>query len=198
MKYLSSIMVLLLCGSVFSQHTNFNTQRNWSLNKKEVFFGGGVTEFLGDLGGRDQSGKDYSLADIDIPSTGWNATAGYRFRFHPYWATSTVLNVGLLRGDDANTNEIIRQSRNLHFRSMVVDLSQRIEIILLANEKFGARQRISYLKGMKNHNEQLYIFTGAGISYFNPKALHNGNWTALRPLSTEGQGLPDGPSKYLP
>lgn len=198
MKYLFSLTLLLFAGSSFAQHTNFNTQRNWSLNKKEILFGGGATQFLGDLGGRNQIGTDYSLVDLDFPSTSWNATAGYRFRFHPYWATSTFINVGMVRGDDAQTQEIIRNSRNLHFRSIVVELSQRIELILLANEKFGARYRIPGLKGMKNHNEQFYLFTGVGVSYFNPKARFNGSWTALRPLRTEGQGLAEGPDEYLP
>lgn len=198
MKYLSSLIVLFAVGVTFGQHTNFNTQRNWSLNKKEILFGGGVTQFLGDLGGRNQIGRDYSLVDLDLASTSWNATAGYRFRFHPYWATSTFINVGMLKGDDALTTELIRNSRNLHFRSIIVELSQRIELILLANEKFGARYRIPGQKGFKNHNEQFYVFTGIGVSYFNPKANYNGSWTALRPLKTEGQGLADGPSEYLP
>ena len=198
MKYLSSLIVLLVVGVSFGQHTNFNTQRNWSLNKKEILFGGGVTQFLGDLGGRNQIGRDYSLVDLDLASTSWNATAGYRFRFHPYWATSTFINVGMIEGDDALTTELIRNSRNLHFRSIVVEMSQRIELILLANEKFGARYRIPGQKGFKNHNEQFYVFTGIGVSYVNPKAKYNGSWTALRPLRTEGQGLADGPSEYLP
>lgn len=198
MKLLTGLVLLLAAGFTYGQHTNFNTQRNWSLNKKEVMFGGGATQFLGDLGGRDQVGKDYSLADLDLPSTSWNAMVGYRFRFHPYWATSSVLNVGMLRGNDALTNEVIRESRNLHFRSLVVEYSQRIECIIVANEKFGARYKIPGMKGFKNHNEQIYLFTGVGVSYFNPKAMFNGSWTALRPLRTEGQGLAEGPDEYLP
>ncbi|OFZ58566.1 MAG: hypothetical protein A3D92_19385 [Bacteroidetes bacterium RIFCSPHIGHO2_02_FULL_44_7] len=162
-------------------------------------FGVGATQFLGDLGGRDQIGKDYSLVDMDWPSTGFGGMIGYRYRFHPYWATTTSLNIGLLRGNDALTDEIIRQSRNLHFRSIVVELSQRLEVIILANEKFGHRYGLSrHSKKMKDHNEQLYLFGGIGINYFNPKAQYQGSWTALRPLSTEGQGLPDGPKKALP
>ncbi|MFT5780189.1 MAG: hypothetical protein ACI837_003150 [Crocinitomicaceae bacterium] len=198
MRYLTGILLLFAAGFTYGQHTNFNTQRNWSLNKKEIVFGGGATQFLGDLGGRSQIGQDFSLADMDMPSTSWNASVGYRYRFHPYWATSTMFNIGFLKGDDALTNELIRESRNLHFKSIVIELSQRIELILFANEKFGARYRIPGLKGMKNHNEQFYLFSGIGVSYFNPKAMYNGSWTKLRPLHTEGQGLVGGPSEYLP
>ncbi len=198
MKYLLYLS-LFFVGTAYAQHTNFNTQRNWSLNKKEIMFGIGATQFLGDLGGRDQIGKDYSLADLDLPSTGIGGMIGFRYRFHPYFATTTSLNVGLLRGNDALTNEIIRESRNLHFRSIIVELSQRFEIIILANEKFGARYSLSgHSKKMKEKNTQLYIFGGIGIAYFNPKAKYNGSWTALRPLSTEGQGLDGGPEKTSP
>jgi hypothetical protein len=183
----------------FAQHTNFNTQRNWSLNKKEIMFGVGATQFLGDLGGRDQIGTDYSPVDLDFPSTSIGGMVGYRYRFHPYWATTTSFNIGMLKGDDALTREIIRESRNLHFKSIIIELHQRIEVIVLANEKFGNRYSLSrHSKRMKNHNEQLYLFSGVGICYFNPKARYNGSWVALRPLSTEGQGLVDGPEKVLP
>ena len=198
-KYILGLGLLFTCSVVFGQHTNFNSQTNWSLNKKEVMFGIGGTQFLGDLGGRDQIGTDYSLADLDLPSTGIGGMVGYRYRFHPYWATTTSFNIGLLRGDDALTNEIIRESRNLHFRSMIIELAQRIEIIVLANEKVGNRYSLSrHSKKMKNKNTQLYLFTGLGASYFNPKARYNGDWVALRPLKTEGQGLPGGAKKNLP
>lgn len=199
MKLIATLLLLTSAGISYSQHTNFNTQRNWSLNKKEVMLGFGATQFTGDLGGRDRIGTDYSLADIDFPSTSIGGMAGYRFRFHPYWATTTSLNIGQLRGDDALTNEIIRESRNLHFKTMVFEVSQRIEFIALAREKFGARYNISgHSKRMRDHNDQLYFFTGAGVNYFNPKARYNGEWIKLRPLHTEGQGLDGGPRQYLP
>ena len=199
MKHIVTLLLLFTVTFSYAQHTNFNTQRNWSLNKKEVMFGIGATQFLGDLGGKDQIGKDYSLADLDLPSTGIGGMIGYRYRFHPYFATTTSLNVGLLRGNDAHTNEIIRQSRNLHFRSIVVELHQRLEIIIWANEKFGSRYSLSgHSKRAKNHNEQFYVFGGVGVAYFNPKAMYNGKWTALRPLKTEGQGLDGGAKESLP
>ena len=199
MKNLVNLLFILCITTSYAQHTNFNTQRNWSLNKKEIMFGIGATQFLGDLGGRDQIGKDFSLVDMDFPSTSIGGMIGYRFRFHPYWATTSSLNVGMLKGDDALTEEIIRNSRNLHFKSIVVEFQQRIEAIVLANEKFGARYSLSgHSRRMKNHNEQLYLFTGIGVSYFNAKAQYNGTWVALRPLKTEGQGLDGGPGTYAP
>ncbi len=199
MRKLSCLILLLSSASLsFAQHTNFNTQSNWALNKKEVMIGFGGTQFTGDLGGRNQIGTDYSLVDIDWASTSLGGMLGYRYRFHPYWATTTSLNIGMVRGNDAETQEIVRESRNLHFRSMIFEVQQRIEVIVLANEKFGHRYGLGgHSKKMGNHNEQVYLFTGAGISYFNPKAQYKGSWVALRPLSTEGQGLDGGPTKPL-
>jgi hypothetical protein len=192
------VITLLLSNLTTAQHTNFNTQRNWSLNKKELVFGFGATQFTGDLGGRDNIGKDFSLLDIDLPATSFGGMIGFRYRFHPFWATSTNLNISMVRGNDAFTNELIRESRNLSFRSMVIELSQRIECIIFANEKFGQRYSLPGHSGARNHNEQIYIFTGVGINYFNPKAQYQGSWVALDPLNTEGQGLAGGAKETLP
>jgi hypothetical protein len=192
------LIALLLSTLAIAQHTNFNTQRNWSLNKKELVFGFGATQFTGDLGGRDRIGTDFSLVDLDLPSTGFGGVIGYRYRFHPYWATTTNLHVSMIRGNDAFTNELIRESRNLSFRSMVIELSQRIECIIFANEKFGQRYSLPGHSGARNHNEQVYIFTGIGINYFNPKAKYQGSWVALDPLNTEGQGMTGGAKETLP
>ena len=199
MKYFFTLILFVATTVSYAQHTNFNTQRNWSLNKKEILFGFGATQFLGDLGGKDQIGTDYSPIDIDWPSTSIGGMIGYRYRFHPFWATTTSLNIGMIKGDDAQTQDIVRNNRNLHFKSLIVELSQRIEFIVAANEKFGSRYSLrGHGRRMKNKNGQIYLLTGIGVVYYNPKALYNGSWTALRPLKTEGQGLPGGADKYGP
>jgi hypothetical protein len=200
LSFLGKILLLMLFFNTlsFGQHANFNTQRNWSLNKKEIVFGLGLTQFTGDLGGRDRIGKDFSLVDIDFPSTGLGGMIGYRYRFHPFWATTTSLNFGRLRGNDAHTNEIVRESRNLMFRSIIIELQQRLEFVFFSNEQFGSRYRISGNRGFKNHNEQVYLIGGLGVSYFNPKALYKGKWVALDPLNTEGQGLQGGARETPP
>jgi len=194
--FLVVLFTLLIQGSVLSQSSNFNTQRNWSNNKKEWVVGAGATNFLGDLGGADRIGTDYSLRDLNFRSTSIGGSIAYRYRFHPYFATTTILNAGLLRGDDKRTDEVVRNARNLHFRSPVINLTQRFECIILANEKVGRRYKIGGLKGMKDKNMQTYIFSGIGVMFFNPKAFYNGAWVPLKPLRTEGQGLPGGVKEY--
>ncbi len=199
MKYIYSILFVTLAATTYAQHTNFNSQRNWSLNKKEIIFGLGVTQFTGDLGGLNKIGTDYQLVDIDMPVTKMGGIIGYRYRFHPYWATTTTLSGGMLSGDDALTKEVIRNSRNLSFKSIFLELNQRLEFILFAKEKFGARYKLPGMKGMKNKNTQFYVFGGIGVMYFNPKAQNaSGKYVALRPLKTEGQGMEGGPKAYLP
>lgn len=196
MKYITLTILSIVSIITLAQSSNFNTQRNWAMNKKEISIGLGATSFLGDLGGANQIGTDYSLKDIDFNSTHVGGSLSYRYRFHPYYATSTMVNLGMLRGNDALTSEQFRNMRNLNFRSFFVMLSQRFEIIVLANEKIGRRYNIPGLKGFTDHNEQLYLIAGIGAMYYNPKSMYQGGWVTLHDKHTEGQGLPGGPAEY--
>ncbi len=174
-----------------AQH--LNTQQNWSVNKHELSLGFGATGFLGDLGGADQAVSDYSLKDIDFNSSHLGGSFSYRYRFHRNFATSTMINAGMLQGSDVFTAEPIRNMRNLNFRSFFTMISQRIEIILLANERVGRNRRSGrYI----DHNEQLYLVGGIGGMYFNPKTRYQGSWVTLHDKHTEGQGLSGGPAPY--
>ncbi len=196
MKHITLTLLSIVSTVSLAQTSNFNTQRNWAMNKKEISFGLGATNFLGDLGGANQIGTDYSLKDLDFNSTHIGGAVSFRYRFHPYYATSTYLNMGMLRGSDALTADPVRNMRNLSFRTFFVNLSQRFEIIVLANEKIGRRYNIPGLRGFTDHNEQLYLIAGIGAMYYNPKALYQGGWVTLRDMHTEGQGLPGGPANY--
>jgi hypothetical protein len=179
-----SSFVTIVCA----QHANFNSQRNWSLHKKELQIGFGATQFNGDLGGAEGIGRDYSLKDIDWPSTGVAFWLGYRQRFHPYFATTSSLCVFNLKGDDQYSEEPSRNARNLHFKSFAIELQQRLEFIFAANEQFGSTYNLPGHYSKKSRSQQYYIFGGLGLCYFNPRARdENGEWTSLRPLRTEGQ-----------
>ena len=187
LKYLL-LLIFIPAGFIYAQHANFNTQRNWSLHKKEVMFGLGATQFNGDLGGNVGVGRDFSLYDLDWPSTSMAGFIGYRFRFSPMFATSSTLSVFGLKADDKYSEEVVRNARSLQFKSLCVEFTQRIEFIFFANEKFGSTFNLPGNYSKKNRSQQIYAFTGAGVLYFNPKAQdQSGNWTALRPLKTEGQ-----------
>lgn len=178
--------------------TRFNGRKNWTLNKKEIRIGFSATQFLGDLGGKDQIGTDYRLKDLDWPSTSLAINLGYRYRFHSIFATTTSLYVGMLKGDDALTKETYRSARNLSFRAPIIDITQRIDFMIYKKEKVGKRYNVRGLHGFKNRNEQVFVFAGIGIVGFISQAKYQGKWVNLRPLSTEGQGLAGGIKKHLP
>ena len=192
-----TLFVLINSTELLGQFaSHFNTNSNWEANRREIFLAVGATQFMGDLGGRDRIGTQKSIIDWDWAAVRMGAGLGYRYRFKPKWATTTKLYFGYVSGDDAHTNEIIRNSRNLSFRSPLLELSQRIEFNIYTHERIGARYSIPGLKGMKSKAEFIYIYTGIGGFFFNPQMNIEGRWTNLHPLRTEGQGLPDGPDEY--
>ena len=195
MKKIAVLSFLLLFAlASHAQHANFNSQRNWSLHKKELQIGVGATQFNGDLGGAEGIGRDYSLKDIDWPATGVAFWLGYRQRFHPYFATTSSLCVFNLKGADSLSEEPSRYARNLHFRSLGVEIQQRIEWIFAAKEQFGSTYNLPGNYSKKNRSQQYYLFGGIGLCYFNPRAQDaEGNWTSLRKLRTEGQDQPYSP-----
>lgn len=194
------VFISLLIFGMYSTHAqriNFNTQKNWSLNKRELLFNVGATQFLGDLGGANVDDYDYSLKDWDWESIGFNAGVGYRYRFHPMFATTSMLSYLMLRGNDKFSEEPIRNARNLNFRSSLFELQQRLEVILFSVERFSPTYNLPGQRGGKRRNQQYYIFGGIGATYFNPKGQYtDGSWHALRPLMTEGQSKPYSPIAF--
>lgn len=197
MKNILTALLLISTTFAFSQgRSAFNKSRNWKQNKYEVYFSLGATTFLGDLGGLNREGTQKSIVDMDLMSTRMGGSAGYRYRIGPRWATSSQLFFGMVSGDDAHTEEIVRRSRNLSFRSPILEIGQRLEFVIYANEQMG-RQRSKVLNTTRNNvADVLYIFTGAKGIFFNPQTKINGTWTNLRDLKTEGQGLPGGAKEY--
>ncbi len=188
--------LLILCVTGIAQNINFNTQKNWSLNKKELLLKVGPTQFLGDLGGSNTDDYDYSLKDWDWPALGFNLGVGYRYRFHPMFATTSTLSYLMLRGDDKFSEEPIRNARNLNFKTSVFELQQRIEVILFSVERFAPTYKLPGARNGKSRNQQYYIFGGVGASFFNPKGKYNDEWVALRPLKLEGQAKPYSPIAF--
>jgi hypothetical protein len=99
--------------------------------------------------------------------------------------------LGYIRADDArNTNDTVKRNRNLHFRSSIYELSGQVEFNFLP-----------YETGNSLYPFTPFIFAGVSLFRFNPQAevepnpwriynsnLPYGEWVALQPLGTEGQG----------
>lgn len=166
--------------------------QQWKKQRKEIFVGLGASNFLGDLGGADQIGT-YGFKDLEPSQTRFSFTAGYRFRFTPALSAKAGFYYGRVSASDVMTQEPARKNRRLEFRSDLMEVSAHFEYALIEEHIKGR-----YVRGKTRFPVNTYLFGGFGICYFNPKSRINfqGDWIALQPLGTEGQGLPGMPAKY--
>lgn len=196
-RKLKYCIVLFFLFSVSAEAQYFAKRDSWKKERKELVFGGGVSNFLGDLGGLNKIGTDYSYADLELALTKPTASIGYRYRLSKRFSSRTDFSYLFVAGNDKLTKEIYRNNRNLHFKSNIFELSTNIEMSL-SFDRHGNRYHIkkTMMRRYKAYSSYYYIFVGIGGFYYNPKAQLGGNWYALQPLSTEGQGLQGGPRKY--
>jgi len=183
------------CYSAKAQY--FTKHDSWKKERKEWIFGGGVSNFLGDLGGLNKVGTHYSYADLEMVLTSPSASIGYRYRINKRFASRTDFSYLQVKGDDKLTLEPFRHNRNLNFKSNVFELSTVVELSL-SFDRHGNKYHIkkTMFKRYKQYSAYYYLFVGIGGFYFNPKANYGGNWYNLHDLSTEGEGLPGGPKQY--
>ncbi len=157
----------------------------------EFGIGVGPMFFLGDLGGSPGVGRGF-VKDVDFSLT--KLATGVFLSYHPNeWLNFRVaLNHGVVEGDDAETTlkggrEISRYNRNLHFKSHIWEAFVAAEVYPTV-----FFERHDDLKGKLRP----YGLIGIGGFRFNPKAKdNNGNWVALQPLRTEGQGMAEYPDR---
>jgi hypothetical protein len=195
--YITILILFIKVGDSFSQ--SFTRANDWKRYRKEVVFQIGASQFLGDLGGLNKIGTDFSPVDLEFKLTRPAVTIAYRYKLLKNLNWHSSFNYLLVAGDDKLTTEPYRNNRNLNFKSNVFELATRIEVSLFSN-KIGHRYGISNTMGRrkKSRSYEFIGFIGIGGFYFNPKGRNpiTGVWTKLEPLHTEGQGLPGGPSKY--
>lgn len=168
--------------------------QQWKKQKREIVLSLGAANFLGDLGGADQIGT-YYYRDLELSQTKFHLSAGYRYRFTPTISVKGGFYYGRVSGSDLLTNEPARRNRRLEFRTDLFEVSAQFEYALIEEHIKGR-----YIRGKTKFPVNIYLFGGLGFLRFNPKSRINfeGDWIALQPLGTEGQGLPDGPGdKYL-
>lgn len=183
-----------------AQAQSFMRPSEWKKYKREVFVHVGSANFLGDLGGRDRIGTDYSPADLDFSQTRTAFSIGGRYKLDRVVNVVAKMSYLAVRGDDAMTEEPIRNNRNLNFKSPIYELSGRIEGGYQSTRRGGNRYGIVQNYGKaRNFTHNVFAFIGVGAFYFEPKGrTAQGDWVKLRPLRTEGQGLPGGPKPYKP
>lgn len=181
-KILVAFIALLVPALVSAQQ--------WKKTRTEVMAGFGAANILGDLGGADQIGT-HLMKDLELSLTKPSVSVGYRYKLSPTMALRGYGTWMQLAGNDQLTAEPARNNRNLSFRSNVFEAFATFEFSII-EEKLKGR----YAKRGKKFPINVYVFGGVGGFYFNPKAQLDGKWYALKPLGTEGQGLPDGAKEY--
>lgn len=194
-----ALLLFALCF-IFSgmRSQSFMRPNEWKKYKKEVFATLGTSNFLGDLGGKEKDGRDYSPADLNFNQSRIAIGVGARYKLQRWANIAGKFSFLNVKGDDAASENIYRYNRNLNFKSNIYELSVRLEAGYQSTKrgasKYGVRRNYGR---MKNITHNLYAFIGVGGFYFNPKGRRsNGDWVALYPLHTEGQGLTGGPKQY--
>jgi hypothetical protein len=193
------LLLAILNLSVLSLSAqSFMRPSEWKKFRREVFVTTGTANFLGDLGGQDGTGKDFSPADLDFNQTRTAFGAGARYKIYRTVNVAAKFSFLSVRGDDAFTKNIYRHNRNLNFKSNIYELTARGEYGYQSQKRGGNRYGIMQNYGkMRNFTHNLFGFAGIGVFYFNPKGrTSDGKWVKLHPLHTEGQGLPGGPKQY--
>ncbi len=135
-------------------------QKGWEL-------GGwlGVSNYFGDLNDR------IYLGDVGLAG-GLNA----RYNFNTRICTKGSLSYGRISAEDADSPNNFERSRNLSFKSSVIDFTGTIEFNFF-----------EYVHGTEDQYYTPYLLGGFSIFRFNPKAELNGQTYSLRDMGTEGQ-----------
>lgn len=194
MRVLKSIVclgVLSLCvHRVAGQYYFYDDKRIEPAVLWEAGVSAGVMNCFTDLGGRkglgkgfikDLNGQQFNFSGGIYAGALYKQTIGGRLEatFGRVSASDKILN-----GDQSVAKS--RYQRNLHFRSSISEVALLAEFHPLTLFQSLAKEAPRFSP---------YITGGVGVFSFNPEAYINGNWVALQPLHTEGQGFPQYPDR---
>jgi hypothetical protein len=161
--------------------------QRWKHERLSAYASVGNNYFLGDLGGGSKDASHYfSLRDIDWGMTRPVFQAGVRYKILRDLCVKPTITFARLKADDAESQSLGRQSRNLHFRSDIYEVGAQLEYYFI-KEKYIGRYTFSSYKGINRLSA--YVALGGGGLYFNPKSESvrgAGDWTALHPMMNEG------------
>ncbi len=188
------MFVVCAAAAMPAEAQYFRNSNYWKTHRNELSFGFGISNFLGELGGRNQIGSPF-IWDLEISQTKPAASISHRYYTFEKQSIRTTIAYGVLAGNDNLTTEDFRHNRNLAFRTDLFEFSVVYELHFY-KEQLGHIYDLRGVVGQKSSRVGLYLFGGVGGFYFNPKAPLNNGYVQLKPLGTEGQGLPGGPEEY--
>lgn len=124
---------------------------------------------------------DLSPLPIDLSFSkghlGVGVSGGYNF--NKFLSIHARMLKGTLSGSDADASDRGRRRRNLSFSTSLEEYGLNAEFNINA-----------LFKKLDRYGLQFYYTTGINIFKFNPQTYYNGQWVDLKPLGTEGQGIP--------
>ncbi|MEY2971508.1 MAG: hypothetical protein RL738_349 [Bacteroidota bacterium] len=112
------------------------------------------------------------------PTQGQAVTLGYRFQGHPHYALRVVAEQGEFQVSDLGSGRADREARGTTVRTQTQSAWALAEVTFLP-------VRIPSFR----FQHTPYLFSGLGVTAYNPQGQYQGEWMDLRPLGTEGQGL---------
>jgi hypothetical protein len=157
----------------------------------EAGFSAGIMNCFTDLGGKKGIGKDF-IKDMNWKnakaSTGIYALAMWRYAI----AARLEASFGSVQAYDSILKPVApttfgRYERNLSFKSRVTEIQLALEIHPLYFKNYTEENEPPYLSP--------YLLGGIGYFRFDPETKYRGNWYALQPLRTEGQGFKEYPDR---
>jgi len=151
------------------------------ISQYNLDFGGhfGASNYLGEIGGKSDTRRDF-IMDMKLQSSKFDFGGFARYRFLPKLYGKADLSWIRISGDDKFSTNPGRAGRNLSFRTDIYELSFTAQYAFYEIPDLGRTMR--YRNDLK-----MYAFTGISALYFNPMTEYNGQYVALRPLTTEGK-----------
>ncbi len=165
-------------------------------SRLEVGYVYGVSNFLGDLGGNAGKGGTF-LKDNVISLT--RIITGAHIGYHPseYINFDLTYVAGTLEGADSLIQgnggvEMARKTRDQHFKSPLKEVTLTAEIFPSVYFEYESNNVAGKIRP--------YFLIGVGVFKFNPQAQYikpdgTREWVDLKPLRTEGQGMPNYPDR---
>jgi hypothetical protein len=177
-------------------HLLFAAPRLCAQSRFEAGIAVGPSNFLGDLGGNLGRGTPF-IKDNNIEVTRIMKGVYMSYAPQPFLNLRLAVNIGRLEGADSiikprGGHELTRIERNLHFRSPLQEVYLAAEFY--PTVFFEADQYDLFRKFRP------FLMIGVGGFKFNPQGAYvdpnnNKTWVDLKPLRTEGQGMPQYPEK---
>ncbi len=143
----------------------FCTQAQWNIN---VF--GGFANYIGEMQSSPYTTNQAHLA----------GGVGLQYDLTPHFSLLSNITLGKVGAADMYSSQPLVRARNLSFQADIGEWNFLAEYNLFS---------------LRSHIFTPYIFAGVAVYHFNPYAYDSmGQKVYLRPLSTEGEGLPQYPN----